>query len=243
MSFAIESCYTVYMNNINPAPLQNNYAEPLMSASNPNPQPSPTPLQSSFVSKPVHVNQAKNSSGGGNKIWIIFLVLFAMIIGFWAGYFTNDYLYKSTQDKREVPAPPISNQDHFSPTLEPEPVAVEKGFIYFREEQFSVNNGLNFADEQQCVEDEIATLIAIEDDFITIQLNQLTVQEDTGESVAELVDYQVRDQECTPVESTCPDINMERCFTLENIDGVYHLDYSFLENNFPDQSEEVTPEI
>jgi hypothetical protein len=111
---------------------------------------------------------------------------------------------------------------------EPEPAAVEKGFIFFRGEQNFLNDGLNFVSGHQCAEDEIAMLTAIEDDHLTIQINQWTQQEN-GEYVAELIDFEVRDQECIEVRLICPGLTVQRCFSLNVVDGVYNLDYEFRE--------------
>lgn len=234
------------MNNVNPVPPQNNPVpaqnnpEPLIPRSDNNPFLQRT--QAPVISEQIKTNKVKNSSEVSNKLWIIFLVLFSIIIGFWIGYFTNDYFYQSAQDKCAVPTPPISNQVEFLPSPTPEPIMIEKNYINFRGVESYINDGLDFSSEQQCVENEIVTLTAIEDDFITIKINQWTVSEDSGESVAQLIDFQVRNQECLPVKSLCSDISIERCFSLENINGVYHLDYNFIESALLDQTEEIEAE-
>lgn len=226
------------MNNINPALPQNHSTEPLMPVNKISSQPSVAPIQSTMtpnqptvLTEQPHINKVKNVGNGSNKLWLIFLILIAMIIGFWIGYFTNEYFFKNAQTKIERPLPAISNQGNIVPTMEPEPVFVEKGYINFRGVENYINDGLNFTSDHQCVEDEIVTLSSIEDDAITIKINQSVLQEDTGEYVEELADYQVRNQECTPVKTTCADLNVERCFSLENIDGVFNLDYSFKESS------------
>ena len=222
------------MTNINPAPPQNNFNDSMMpsvdAAIQPPiapPLPQMTNPQSPVSSEQPNLNKVKSTGSGSNKLWIILLVLLAMVIGFWIGYFTNEYFFQSAQDQLLVP-PPITDRV-FEPIddFEPEPMEVNKEFIIFKDEQNYLNDGLNFISQEQCVEDEIAMLTAIEDDYITIQINQWTLQEDSGEYTAELVDYQLRDQECLTVRPICMDVFIERCFSLENIDGVYSLDYEF----------------
>ena len=65
------------------------------------------------------------------------------------------------------------------------------------------------------------------------------VDEETGEYVMEVGEYQVRAQECLVAESSCLGTSIDRCFSLENIDGVWHLDYNLIDNATLDQAEIV----
>jgi len=233
------------MTNINPAPSQINSNESMMpnlDVANQTPIATPqaqmtNPLPTISIEQPS-VNKVKNSGNGSNKLWIILLVLLAMIIGFWIGYFTNEYFFQDVKNQPVVVPPPIS-EPVFEP--EPEPMEVEKEYIMFQGEQNFLNDGLNLTSQEQCVEDEITMLTSIEDDSVTIQINEWILQEDTGEYAAELIAYQVRDGECLAVRPVCMDIFIERCFSLEIIDGVYNLDYEFREESTIPSTPDLEP--
>ena len=235
------------MQNINPAPAQNNYNQPLVGNSNPNLQipnsqipnsqtpiaPAPKPV----ISETIKVTKTSNSGNTANKLWIIFLVLFAMLVGFWLGYFTNDYLYQMAEKERQELQSTADDQieDYLVP--ESDLIEVEKSYINFRGEWNYIGDALNFTSDQQCVADEIVTLTTINDDFVTIEIKHPVLQEDSGEYVMEVGNYLVRDQECLVAESSCLGTSIDRCFSLENIDDVWHLDYDLIENTTLDQAE------
>lgn len=225
------------MQNINPAPSQNNYNQPLASNNDPSFQTPVAPPPTPVISETIKVTKASDSGNTSNKLWIIFLVLVAMIVGFWIGYFTNDYLYQSAQEERQELLSTIDEQAARDLFPESDPIEVEKSYINFRGEWSYIGDALNFTSEQECVADEIVMLTAIDDDFVTIEIKHPILQEETGEYVVELGDYQVRDQECLVAESSCLGTSIDRCFSLENIDGVWHLDYDLIENTTPDQDE------
>jgi hypothetical protein len=251
------------MTNIKPAPSQNSFNDPVMPTVDFNSQPaiktavqSPTPDAKAPVANQVHVpkeqiniNKNRASKTDSNKLWIILLVLIATIIGFWIGYFTNEYFFRNDSNPNNLIGEDGQTAPIVPPTVEPvadptsEPVEVNKEYIVFKDEENYLNDGLNFISDEQCVEDEIAILKAIGDDYLTIQINEWTLQEDSGEYLAELVDFQVKDQECIAVRPICPNVLIERCFSLENIDGVYHLDYEFREGEMMPQSPDLESEL
>lgn len=225
------------MQNINPAPSQNNYNQPLVGNSNPNLQTPIAPVQNPVISETIKITKASNSGNASNKLWIIFLVLVAMIVGFWIGYFTNDYLYQSAERERQELLSAIDEQVARDLFPESDSIGVEKYYINFRGVESYIGDALNFTSEQQCVADDTVTLRAIDDDFVTIEIKHPVLQEDSGEYVMELGDYQVRSQECLAAESSCLGTSIDRCFSLENIDGVWHLDYDLVESTALDQAE------
>lgn len=227
------------MQNINPAPSQNNYNQPLASNNDPGFQTPVASPPTPVISETIKVTKASDSGNTSNKLWIIFLVLVAMIIGFWIGYFTNDYLYQSAQEERQELLSAIDEQVAGDLSQEFDLIEVEKSYINFRGEWSYIGDALNFTSEQECVADEIVMLTAIDDDFVTIEIKHPVLQEETGEYVVELGDYQVRSQECLVAESSCLGTSIDRCFSLENIDGIWHLDYDLIENTTPDQDEAV----
>ncbi len=233
------------MQNINPAPAQNNYNQPLVGNSNPNlqtPDPqtpnSQTPNSQAPVAPPptpvlretIKVSKASDAGNASNKLWIIFLVLVAMLVGFWLGYFTNDYFYQMAEKEGQELQSAIDYQTEDYSVQDPDPIEVEKSYINFRGEWNYIGDALNFTSDQECVADEIVMLTAIDDDFVSIEIKHPVLQEETGEYVMEVGEYQVRAQECLVAESSCVGTNIDRCFSLENIDGVWHLDYNLIEN-------------
>ena len=242
------------MQNINPAPSQNNYNQPLVGNSNPNLQipnvqtPNPqTPNSQTPVAPPpipviretIKVSKASDASNTSNKLWIIFLVLVAILVGFWLGYFTNDYFYKTAEKERQALQSAIDYQTEDYLIPESDLIEVEKSYINFRGEWSYIGDALNFTSDQECVADEIVMLTAIDDDFVTIEIKHPVLQEETGEYVMEVGEYQVRGQECLVAESSCVGTNIDRCFSLENIDGVWHLDYNLIENTTLEGTEVV----
>jgi len=258
--FGLYFCYTDIMKNINPAPPQNNFNETLnfnaQATIDTTPQP-PTPSiqppvlnnQAPLTKEEPIINKKRDSAGDSNKLWIILLVFLAMIVGFWIGYFTHEYFYQSTVNQENLTGEANQLPPAVQSVVEPvdesmvQPSAVEKEYIIFKDEESYVNDGLNFTSQEQCVEDEIAVLTSIEDDYVTIQINQWTFQEDSAEYLAEKIDFQVKDQECLAVRPICPNVFIDRCFSLENIDGVYHLDYEFREEGEMPQSPDLEPEL
>lgn len=237
------------MQNINPAPAQNNYNQPLVGNNNPNLQtpssqipnsqapiaPPPTPV----LRETIKVSKASDAGNASNKLWIIFLVLVAMLVGFWLGYFTNDYFYQMAEKERQELQSAIDNQTEDYLVQDPDPIEVEKSYINFRGEWNYIGDALNFTSDQECVADEIVMLTAIDDDFVSIEIKHPVLQEETGEYVMEVGEYQVRAQECLVAESSCLGTSIDRCFSLENIDGVWHLDYNLIDNATLDQAEIV----
>ena len=216
------------MNNINPAPLQQSFSESLVSP-NLNVPPSVVKEQPTF-------SQTKlNSAGGSNKLWIILLILLAMIVGFWIGYFTHEYFFRNQGFEDQLGIVEPVNEVNFEPVSEPllepeeELTQLQSDYIIFRDETININDGLNFISQEQCVEDETALLTDIGEDYVNLQINQWRWDEELQETVADLIDFQVRDQECLGVRPICPGLTIDRCFTLANVDGVFYLDYNFRE--------------
>ncbi|HNV45371.1 MAG TPA: hypothetical protein PKG78_02980 [Candidatus Woesebacteria bacterium] len=236
------------MTNINPVRPQDNFNNPVAPSSgynspaatnlsSPPPSSSQPPTftgQTPEVAEQIPSNKHKSVGDGANKLWLILLFCLAIILGFWAGYFTHQYFYQSNP----VPNTVINQVNQPTPveqTFEPvsevatAPAQINKEYIIFRDQEVYLNDGLDFTSQEQCVEDEIVILTAIEDDYLTIQMNEWTLQEDSGEYVASPIDFQVSDQACIAVRPICPNVSINRCFSLELIDGVYHLDYEFIE--------------
>ncbi len=236
------------MTNINPVPPQNNFNNSTIPSSNYNPpavtdssSPPPASAQTPTftsqipkVAEQIPSKENKSVGNGANRLWLILLFFLAMIIGFWAGYFTHQYLYPINPAPKTV-INQVNQPTPVEQTVEPvseiatAPAQINKEYIIFRDEEIYLNDGLNFTSQEQCVEDEIVILTAIEDDYLTMQMNQWILQEDSGEYVANPIDFQVSDQECIAVRPICPNVSINRCFSLELIDGVYHLDYEFIE--------------
>jgi len=229
--FILCFCYTDVMTNVNPVPPQSSFN----SSSMPNIQLPVVNNSTPIAKEEPNINKNKSIGSSSNKLWIILLVLLAMIIGFWIGYFTQEYFNQNNVKQNDLVGRVNQPTPIIQPTVEPviqpttAPAAINKEYIFFKGDLNYLNDGLNFVSQEQCVEDEIAKLIAIEDDSLTIQVNQWTLEEETGEYLPELIDFQVQDQECIMVRPICPNVSVERCFSLENIDGVYHLDYEFRE--------------
>jgi hypothetical protein len=250
------------MTNINPAPPQDNFnnsagVSPDMntqattrlssSQSVSNSQAPRFTAQTPKIEEVIQSKKNKSMGGGSNKLWIILLFFLAMIIGFWAGYFTHEYFYQTNSETSNL-IDQVNQVSPVQPTVEPiteiiEPVELNKEYILFRGEENYLNDGLNFTSQEQCVEDEIVMLTAIEDDYLNIQVNEWTLLEDSGEYVANLIDFPVRDQECITVRPICPNVSIQRCFSLEVIDGVYHLDYEFREEGVASYSSELEAEL
>ena len=244
------------MTNINPVPPQDNFnnspttspefntqAVPNLSSSQSRSnsqaptltgQAPPLTGQAPKVEEQIKIKKNKSVGDGANKLWIILLFFLAIIIGFWAGYFTHEYFYQSNPEPNDLinqVNQPTPVEQTFEPVSEvaTAPAQINKEYIVFRDQEAYLNDGLNFTSQEQCVEDEIVMLTAIEDDYLNIQINEWTLEEDSGEYVANLIDFQVQDQECIAVRPICPNVSINRCFSLELIDGVYHLDYEFVE--------------
>jgi hypothetical protein len=194
------------MTNINPATPQRDFSN--------SPQPA--------------INNSGDSQSTGSKLWMVLVILLAMIVGFWIGYLTNDYFYQSVRNQENLMNQ--MNEQDLEPVvdLEEDLMIVEDQFIIFNGEEIYLNETISFLSEEQCVDDETMVLIAINEDSITLQRDMVDPIEDTEEFVEETLDLQIRDQDCVELtQEICPDVRIERCFSLTNIDGVHHLDYGF----------------
>lgn len=234
------------MTNINPVLPQENFDSAAIPSANP---PSPTlKHQNPKILEQSKIKKSQTAGGSSNKLWIILLVFLAMIVGFWAGYFTQEYFYQGQAETNDLigqanQLPALDQTVESVPEIATEAAEINKDYIIFRGEESYLNDGLNFTSQEQCVEDEIVMLTAIEDDYLTIQTNLWNLQEETGEYTAELIDYQVRGGECLLARPVCPNVFIDRCFSLENIDGVYHLDYELIDISEVSQSSELDSEL
>ena len=207
------------MTNINTAPFQQEF-------SNTN---STMASNDQAISDNTQITQDSDS----NKLWLALLVILAIIVGFWIGFFVNEYFYQGAISQENL-MDSVNEQD-LEPIVELEknPTIMENQFIIFNDEEVYLGDAISFLSKEQCVDDEIMVLKAIDEESITLQTNRLNSQEEDVEELAEeVLNLKIRDQDCVELtQEICPDVNIERCFSLTNINEVYHLDYGFEEES------------
>ena len=108
--------------------------------------------------------------------------------------------------------------------LQDEIVSLET-YIIFQDKKVTLGDTFNFSPQNECVEDTVATLSAIEKDSVTFKIKEWNWKDNLKTSIEEITEYKVRDKDCIVARPKCMDVGYKYCFSLSVINSVLNVNY------------------
>ncbi len=183
-----------------------------------------------------NTNSQAPQDDSSNRLWIILLIVLSVIIGFWLGFFINEYFYQnpgneadSTNLVDELVVEPARDQ-----VVEQQDSEIIEGvegtgeeYIIFQEQNYGTGETISFPSGNECLKNLNLVIEDIQEDMITFQIEEFasTVHEDPNEAGDGCIWGDFKDPSCFSIRSSCEDTLFEYCFYMTHADGLHYLNY------------------
>jgi hypothetical protein len=210
------------MTNINSAPFQQDF-------SNAN---SAIASNDQAISDNAQTTQESDS----NKLWLALLIILAIIVGFWIGFFVNEYFYQSPEDQNAqidviddlTPEPIVERAIEVDRTEEIDGTGEE--YIVFREENYNIGETISIAPDNECISEDLNLILTdIQEDKLVFEVEALVLDRSINQFVEEMIEIEIEDQYCSPALTSCENTPLDYCFSVNSVDGIYNLGYELRE--------------
>lgn len=171
------------------------------------------------ISDSAQITQENDS----NKLWLALLIIFAIIVGFWIGFFVNQYFYQVPINEPNSP----NSFDDLETSNQERVVINGYPYIVFQEQDYGVGETISLPSGNECLKNLNLVIEDIQEDIIAFQIEEFdpTLYENSDEAGDGLIWGDFKDPICFPIRSSCEDTLFEYCFYVTHTDEFYYLNY------------------